>query len=59
MTQQVKNLTSIHEDVVKIPGLTQCLAASYGVGHRCGSDLVLLWIWRRLAAAALMRPLAW
>ena len=32
---------------------------SYGVGHRCGSDLVLLWLWRRLVATALIRPLAW
>ena len=28
-------------------------------GHRCGSDLVLLWLWHRLAATALIRPLAW
>jgi len=30
-----------------------------GVGHRRGSDLALLWLWCRLAAAALIRPLAW
>ena len=30
-----------------------------GVDHRCGSDLVLLWLWCMLAAAALIRPLAW
>ena len=30
-----------------------------GVGHRCGLYLVLLWLWRRLAAVALIRPLAW
>ena len=30
-----------------------------GVGHRHGSDLVLLWLWRRLAAAAPILPLAW
>ena len=29
------------------------------VGHRCGSDPALLWLWYRLAAAALIRPLAW
>ena len=29
-----------------------------GVGHRCGLDLVLLWLWRRPAATALIRPLA-
>ena len=32
---------------------------SCGVGRRRGSDLALLWLWRRLAAAALIRPLAW
>ena len=25
----------------------------------CGLDLVLLWLWHRLTAAALIRPLAW
>ena len=32
---------------------------SCGVGHRCGSDLALLWLWCRPAAVALRRPLAW
>ena len=32
---------------------------SCGVGRRCSSDPELLWLWRRLAAAALIRPLAW
>ena len=32
---------------------------SYGVGHRLGSDLALLWLWCRLVAAAPIRPLAW
>ena len=32
---------------------------SCGVGHRCSSDLELLWLWLRLAATALIRPLAW
>ena len=30
---------------------------SCGVGHRCGSDLTLLWLW--LAATAPIHPLAW
>ena len=30
-----------------------------GAGRRHGSDLALLWLWRRLAATALIRPLAW
>ena len=32
---------------------------SCGVGHRRGSDLALLWLWCRLAAAALIQSLAW
>ena len=32
---------------------------SCGVGHRCGSDPVLLWLWGRPAAVAPIRPLAW
>ena len=32
---------------------------SCGVGHRQVSDLVLLWLWYRLAATAPIRPLAW
>ena len=35
------------------------VAVSCGVGHRCGSDPVLLWLWHRLAAAAPIRALAW
>ena len=32
---------------------------SRGVGRRCGSDLVLLWLLHRPAATAPIRPLAW
>ena len=32
---------------------------SCGIGHRCGSDPALLWLWRRPVAAAPIRPLAW
>ena len=32
---------------------------SCGVGHRLGLDLALLWPWRRPAATAPIRPLAW
>ena len=32
---------------------------SCGVGCRHGSDPVLLWLWRRLVATALIGPLAW
>ena len=60
----VVNPTSIHEDSSLIPGLTRwvkdlALAVSCGVGHRPGSDLELLWMWYRPAAAAVIQPLAW
>ena len=32
---------------------------SCGVGRRCGSDLALLWLWRRPVATAPIGPLAW
>ena len=32
---------------------------SCDVGHRHGSDLVLLWLWCRPAAIAPIQPLAW
>ena len=32
---------------------------SCSAGHRCSSDPVLLWLWCRLAAAALIQLLAW
>ena len=58
------NLTIIHEDTDLIPGLTHWVkdpgsAVSCGVGRRHGSDLMLLWLWHRPAATALIRPLAW
>ena len=34
-------------------------AVSCGVGRRRSLDPVLLWLWGRPAATALMRPLAW
>ena len=40
-------------------GLGSGVAVRYGVGHRRGLALALLWLWRRPAATALTRPLAW
>ena len=58
MAQWVKDPTSVHEEGGSIPGPSQLkgsgIAASYGMGHRCGLDLALLWLWRRLEAMALI-----
>ena len=32
---------------------------SCGVARRCGLELVLLWLWHRPVATALIHPLAW
>ena len=40
-------------------GCRSGVAMSCGVGHRCGSDLMLLWLWCRPAAVAQIGPLAW
>ena len=52
MRMQVRSLASLSE--LRI----QCCCGC-GVGHRCGLDLVLLWLWCRPAAAVLIWPLAW
>ena len=59
MAQQVTNPTSIYEDAGSILGPTQwvkdqhCPELWY-IGHRCGLDLVLLWLWCRPVAATLI-----
>ena len=58
-------MISIQEDEGSIPGLDQevkdrsGVAGSCGVGGRQGSDLVLLWLWRRPETTAPIQPLAW
>ena len=49
---QVRSLASLS-------GLRIRCCRELGVGHRRGSDPALLWLWRRLAATAPLRPLAW
>ena len=55
------NPISIHEDAGMTPSLTQYvkdhIALSCGIGHRCGLDPMLLWLW--LASVAQIQPLAW
>ena len=58
------NMTRNQEVAGLIPGLARwakgsSIAMNCGVGCTCGSDLVLLWLWRRLAAVAPIWPLAW
>ena len=59
------NPTRNHEVESSIPGLSQWVkdpshvAVSCGVGHRCALGLEFLWLWHRLAAVTLIRPLAW
>ena len=63
MAQQVTNPPGNHEDVGLIPGLAQWvkdLALPLPVVcRRCGSDLVLLWLWCRPVVVAPIQPLAW
>ena len=60
----VTNPTGIYEDMGSIPGLPQwvkgsSIAMSCGIDRRCGLDLVLLWLWYKLAPAAPIQPLAY
>ena len=67
MVQQVKNPTSVHQDVGSIPGLTQWVkdqvlprpAEQVKNAAQICWDMALLCLWFRLAAAAPIQPLAW
>jgi len=64
VAQWLTNPTRNHEVAGSIPGLTQwvkgsVIAVSCGVGLRRSSDVVLLWLWHRPAATALIRSLVW
>ena len=55
---------NLHENAGSITGHAQCvkgsgISVSCGIGCRHGLDLALLWLWNRLAATALIQPLAW
>ena len=61
MAQWLTNPTRKHEVVGSTPGVTQWDKdpLSCGIGRRRNSELSLLWLWRRPAAIAPIRPLAW
>ena len=64
VVQWLMNPTRNHEVVGSIPGLLSGLRIQrchepWCRSQICSSDPVLLWLWRRPAATAPLRPLAW
>ena len=58
------NPTSNHKVAGLIPGLAQwvkdlVLLQAVAIDHRFSLDPMLLWLWYRLTAAAVIQPLAW
>ena len=47
------------QSLALLSGLGSGIAVSCGIGHRCGLDPMLLWLWHRLAATAPIGPLVW
>ena len=47
------------QSLALLSGLKIGIAMTHGVGRRCSSDPVLLWLWHRPVAEVLIRPLAW
>ena len=56
---QLGTMRLLVQFLASLSGLTICVAVSCSVGHRHGSDPTLLWLWCRLAIAALIGPLSW
>ena len=64
MVQWLTNLTRNNEVAGSVPALAQWvkgsgIAMNCSVGCRLGSDPVLLWLWRKRVATALIRSQAW
>ena len=63
MAQWSTNPTRNHEVSVQtlasLSGLRIWGCYELWCSHRCGSDPVLLWLWRRLVPTAPIRPLTW
>ena len=57
--RQQTRLASVRMWLQSLAVLGELRISSCGVGGRCSLDLAWLWLWCRMAAAALIRPLAW
>ena len=55
-TNPTRNVRWQVQSLALLSELRICIAMSCGVGHRCGSDPALLWLWCRPAATADSTP---